>query len=127
MSTSYTDVMIERSTGRRTFFHFQGANGRLRPERFDFAGATARIFHVGAPGVHERMDADGPYGNGFAEVLARARAAGLRTNLELVCVEPERIRPWQALASSISTPSSSTSWRPPRPPAVTTQWKRPVS
>ena len=44
------------------------------------------------PGVHERMDAPTPGGNGFAEVLARARAAGLRTNLELVCVEPERIR-----------------------------------
>ena len=92
MSTSYTDVMIERSTGRRTFFHFQGANGQLGPEQFDFTGTTARMFHLGAPGVHERMDAGGPHGNGFAEVLARARAAGLRTNLELVCVEPERIR-----------------------------------
>lgn len=90
--TSYTDVMIERSSGRRTFFHFQGVNARLGPERFDFAGTTARIFHIGAPGVHERMDAPSAGGNGFAEALARARASGLRTNLELVCVEPERIR-----------------------------------
>jgi sugar/nucleoside kinase (ribokinase family) len=90
--TSFTDVMIERATGRRTFFHCQGANALLKPDRFDFAGTNARILHVGAPGVHERMDAPSPGGNGFAEVLARASAAGLRTNLELVCVEPERIR-----------------------------------
>ena len=90
--TSYTDVMIERDTGRRTFFHYQGANALLDPEQFDFATAKARIFHLGAPGVHERMDGATAAGNGFAEVLARARAAGLRTNLELVCVEPERIR-----------------------------------
>jgi sugar/nucleoside kinase (ribokinase family) len=90
--TSFTDVMIERTSGRRTFFHCQGANALLEPDRFDFAGTTARIFHVGAPGVHERMDAPSAGGNGFAQVLARASAAGLRTNLELVCVEPERIR-----------------------------------
>ncbi len=90
--TSYTDVMIERASGRRTFFHFQGANAHLTPERFDFAGSTARIFHLGAPGVHARLDAPSPEGNGFAAVLARASAAGLRTNLELVCVEPARIR-----------------------------------
>lgn len=89
--TSYTDAMIERDSGRRTFFHCQGANALLEPDWFDFTGSTARIFHVGAPGVHERMDAPSPAGNGFAAVLARASAAGLRTNLELVCVEPERI------------------------------------
>jgi sugar/nucleoside kinase (ribokinase family) len=92
VATAYTDVMIERASGRRTFFLYQGANALLEPGAFDFTGAQARIFHVGAPGVHERMDAPSAHGNGFAEALARARAAGLRTNLELVCVEPERIR-----------------------------------
>src|SRR4051812_31812138 len=29
--TSYTDVMTNRSTGRRTFFHARGANRLLRP------------------------------------------------------------------------------------------------
>ena len=103
MSTSYTDVMIERSTGRRTFSPFQGANGQLGPEQFDFTDTTARMFHLGAPGVHERMDADGPHGNGFAEVLARARAAGLRSNLELVCVEPERTGPGQPRPAHLDT------------------------
>ena len=90
--TAYTDVMIERGSGRRTFFHYQGANGLLDPEQFDFTTASARIFHIGSPGVHERMDRATAGGNGFADVLARARAAGMRTNLELVCVEPARIR-----------------------------------
>jgi sugar/nucleoside kinase (ribokinase family) len=90
--TAYTDVMIERGSGRRTFFHYQGANALLGQEQFDFTTASSRIFHLGAPGVHERMDRPTAGGNGFAEVLARARAAGLRTNLELVCVEAARIR-----------------------------------
>ena len=62
------------------------------PEQFDFTGTRRGSSTSARPGVHERMDAPSPDGNGFAEVLARARAAGLRTNLELVCVEPERIR-----------------------------------
>ena len=90
--TSYTDAMIERASGRRTFFHFQGANALLGSDWFDFAGSSAKIFHLGAPGIHDRMDAPSPGGNGFAVALARASAAGLRTNLELVCVEPEQIR-----------------------------------
>ena len=92
LATSFTDVMIERASGRRTFFHCPGANARLEPAQFDFRGSTARLFHLGAPGLHERLDAPSAAGNGFVEVLARARAAGLRTNLELVCLAPERIR-----------------------------------
>ena len=92
VATAYTDVMIERGSGRRTFFHCPDANALLTPEHFDLARARARILHIGAPGVHERMDRPAAGGNGFAEVLARARLAGMRTNLELVCVEPARIR-----------------------------------
>jgi sugar/nucleoside kinase (ribokinase family) len=89
--TSHTDVMIEPG-GRRTFFHQKGANALLAPEHFDFSATRARIFHFGSPGLHDAMDRPRPGGNGASEVLARARAAGLRTNLELVSLPPERLR-----------------------------------
>jgi sugar/nucleoside kinase (ribokinase family) len=90
--TSYTEVMSDAATGRRTFFYCPGANALLAPEHFDFAACNARIAHVGMPGIHASMD--GPHGgdaNGWVTVLKRARAAGLMTNVELVSIAPDRI------------------------------------
>lgn len=93
-ATSHTDVMTVRSTGKRTFFHHQGANALLEPAHFDFTGNTARILHLGAPGIHARMDAAHEVdANGWVTVLRRARLAGLKTNLEMISGEPEAIRP----------------------------------
>jgi sugar/nucleoside kinase (ribokinase family) len=89
VATSFTDAMVERVGGRRTFFHHIGANGR-----FDAADAVlpaARILHVGAPGLHPLMDAPTADGNGWAALLRRARAAGLHTNMELVSLAPDRL------------------------------------
>jgi sugar/nucleoside kinase (ribokinase family) len=90
--TSHTDVMIVKESGRRTFFHDPGANALLTPAHFDLSRTEARILHLGAPGLHETMDRETAAGNGWAELLARARAAGLRTNMELVTLAPERLR-----------------------------------
>jgi len=93
IGTSHTDVMTVRTTGQRTFFHYQGANAQLGPEHFDFSKSPARILHLGAPGIHARMDApyeDDP--NGWVTVLRRARQAGLRTNLEMISGQPDDIR-----------------------------------
>lgn len=93
VGTSHTDVMTVRTTGKRTFFHHQGANALLTPEHFDFSTTPARILHLGAPGIHARMDAPcGEDPNGWVTVLRRARAAGLRTNLEMISGTPEEIR-----------------------------------
>ncbi len=89
VATSFTDAMVERVGGRRTFFHHIGANGC-----FDGAAAAlpdTRILHVGAPGLHPLMDAPTPNGNGWSALLRRARAAGLHTNMELVSLAPERL------------------------------------
>ncbi len=92
-ATSRTDVMTVQATGKRTFFHFEGANALLSPDDFDFAGTTARILHLGAPGVHRRLDQpSGGDPSGWVTVLRRAREAGLSTNLELVSAEPDVIR-----------------------------------
>lgn len=90
--TSYTDVMIVKENGRRTFFHHQGANAKLLPAQFDFSRTQARILHIGSPGMHEAMDRPTATGNGFTDVLTRARAAGLRTNMEMVTLPPDRTR-----------------------------------
>ena len=103
--TSHTDVMIVKGSGRRTFFHHQGANAKLVPSQFDFSRTEARILHLGAPGLHEAMDQPTDSGNGFTQVLERARAAGLRTNLEMVTLPPERalalVRPCLPLLDTI--------------------------
>ncbi len=93
VATSFTDAMVERDGGRRTFFHHVGANGRFDAAPVPIEESTARILHVGAPGLHTLMDAPRPDGgNGWSALLARARAAGLRTNLELVSLDAATLR-----------------------------------
>jgi sugar/nucleoside kinase (ribokinase family) len=90
--TSFTDAMVERRGGRRTFFHHVGANALLTDDLVDVEGSTARILHLGAPGLHPRLDATGPDGrNGWVRLLERAQRAGIRTNLELVSLERTRM------------------------------------
>lgn len=87
--TSFTDVMVERVGGRRTFFHHVGTHAAWDGSAVALDRSGARILHAGAPGVFDRMDARRPDGgNGWAELLARARRAGIRTNLEMATVEP---------------------------------------
>lgn len=92
-ATSFTDAMVVAGSGVRTFFHHPGANDLLVPDDVPVAGSTARIFHCGSPGIHAAMDAAGPDGDsGWVRLLQAAQHAGLRTNLELVPVEPARLR-----------------------------------
>ncbi len=91
--TQTTDAFQSRASGRRTHILFEGTAAILSPDHFDFAGVSARYFHVGLPGIHRVMDA--PWGddrNGWVSVLKQARAAGLQTNIELVSVAPEVLR-----------------------------------
>lgn len=90
--TSFTDAMVERRGGRRTFFHHVGANALLTADLVDVESSPARILHLGAPGLHPMLDAPGPDGgNGWVRLLERAQAAGIRTNLELVSLDPARM------------------------------------
>jgi len=90
--TSFTDAMIERHGGRRTFFHHPGANALFDASTADVESPGARILHAGAPGIHPVMDTRLPGGgNGWSALLQRAQAAGLHTNMEMVSLEPGRI------------------------------------
>lgn len=90
--TSYTDVMTERATGRRTFFHCRGANAELGPEHFDFTKTRARIFHLGYLLLLDRMDSfAGASGETLAvQVLRSASAAGLKTSADVVSEASDR-------------------------------------
>lgn len=91
--TSYTDVMSVQGTGKRTFFHYTGANDLLSPEDFDLDNRPEKILHLGLLSLHERLDAeDGRGGNGWSTVLKKAQSAGLRTSIEMVSIEPLRNR-----------------------------------
>jgi len=93
-ATSFTDAMVVRDGGSRTFFHHIGANALIGPEDVALATSIARIVHLGSPGLHPRLDAplDGDDGgspaNGWVAILTEARRLGLRTNMELVTLDP---------------------------------------
>lgn len=88
-----TDAYQSQASGRRTHILHEGTAGLLTPDHFDFERHEARYLHLGLPGLHRLMDR--PWegdANGWVTVLRHARAAGLRTNLELVTVPPQRLR-----------------------------------
>ena len=90
--TQYTDAFGSQRTGRRTHLYFEGTAALLAPGHFDFSQVSGRIFHLGLPGIHERMDApQGDAANGWVATLCAARAAGFLTSLELASVAPERL------------------------------------
>lgn len=90
MGTQFCDAYVSRITHRRTHVYSVGAAGLLTPEQFDFSATRARYLHLGLPGVHRQLDA--PHGgdaSGWVTVLKMARAAGLKTNLELASIEKD--------------------------------------
>lgn len=91
--TSWTDVMTVASTGRRTFFHYPGANAHLGVDEFDFSASTARIFYLGYLTVLDTLDAFDTEGRtGASRVLELASQAGLITAADLVSRQHPRFR-----------------------------------
>jgi sugar/nucleoside kinase (ribokinase family) len=89
--TSYTDVMTEKSEGRRTFFHMRGANALWKGAELDFSKTRARIFHLGYLLLLDALDeSDGKYGTKAARLLAAAQAAGLKTSVDVVSEDSDR-------------------------------------
>jgi sugar/nucleoside kinase (ribokinase family) len=90
-STSSTDVMTERQSGRRTFFHHRGANALLDIDDFDLNGSAARLLYLGYPMLLGRLDdRHAEQGTRGAELLRRARKAGFVTCVDFVTAPPER-------------------------------------
>ncbi len=90
--TSYSDVMTDSRTGRRTFFHQRGANALLGPEHFDFSACSSRIFHLGFLLLLDRLDEIVDGKPRFCEVFAAARNAGLITSVDCVSENGNRFQ-----------------------------------
>jgi sugar/nucleoside kinase (ribokinase family) len=90
-STSFTDAMIESTTGNRTFFHYGGANSELDFEHFLKAkDIGAKIFHLANLLHLEKLDSDDPeYGLISARVLKYLIEAGYKTSVDLVSVKSD--------------------------------------
>jgi sugar/nucleoside kinase (ribokinase family) len=84
-ATSYTHVMTDKQSGRRTFFHNKGANSHLKAEDFDFSECNARFFYLGYLLLLDQLDAIQNDNKPAAwDVLERARNSGLTTVLDCV-------------------------------------------
>ena len=89
--TSFTDVMTVETTGERTFFNIHGADSMLVPDDVDVAKLDCGIFHFGYLLLLDGMDApDEEYGTRAARLLAKVRAAGIRTSIDIVSEQSER-------------------------------------
>lgn len=91
VSTSYTDVMTEIGRGRRTFFHYRGANTLWTGSDLDFTKIKARLFHLGYLLLLDALDEeDKQFGTKAARLLAQAQAAGLKTSVDVVSEDSDR-------------------------------------
>jgi sugar/nucleoside kinase (ribokinase family) len=89
--TSYTDVMTEQGTGRRTFFHARGANALWRGDDLDFKKLKARIFYLGYLLLLDALDEpDARFGTKAARLLASAQATGMKTSVDVVSEDSDR-------------------------------------
>ncbi len=91
IDTSYTDVMTVAETGKRTFFHYRGANALLDTCDFDFSTSGAKIFHLGYLLLLDKLDEIDENGlTGAAKVFRKAKEVGLITSADVVSEQSER-------------------------------------
>jgi len=91
--TSFTDVMTEAGSGRRTFFYCPGANERLTERNLRPSASPAKMFCLGYLGFLPLLDAVGTDGkNGSARLLQAAQAAGMITAADLVSAPNPNLR-----------------------------------
>ncbi|MSU59610.1 MAG: carbohydrate kinase family protein [Pedosphaera sp.] len=89
--TSFTDVMTERATGRRTFFHARGANALWDGSDLNFKKCKARIFHLAYLLLLDSLDLpDEKFGTKAARLLSEAQAAGMKTSVDVVSEDSGR-------------------------------------
>lgn len=73
--TSYTDVMVSKATGRRTFFHSRGANRLV--EDSDLDPGLSKIYHLANLTLLDRIDFSA------ARTLQQLRSTGVRLSVDV--------------------------------------------
>jgi sugar/nucleoside kinase (ribokinase family) len=93
VNTSYTDVMLVKDTGRRTFFHHRGANAFLDIPHFNFETHPTRILHLGYLLLLDKLDEFLNINKtGAAIVLEKAKEIGIITSVDLVSESSDRFK-----------------------------------
>jgi sugar/nucleoside kinase (ribokinase family) len=89
--TSYTDVFNVASTGRRTFFHYRGANRLFSPDDIDLDKLPVKLFHLGYLNLLDAMyQTDDQFQTAAARFLARVRERNINTSIDLVSENSDR-------------------------------------
>ncbi|MGB9601649.1 MAG: carbohydrate kinase family protein, partial [Limisphaerales bacterium] len=89
--TSYTDVMTEKGSGRRTFFHNRGANALWDAGDIEFKKLNVKIFHLGYLLLLDELDKpDSEFGTKAARVLSKAKSAGIKISVDVVSEDSDR-------------------------------------
>ena len=87
-STSYTDAMSVLATGRRTFFHHEGANSLFNDKDVDLEVDGIKYFYLGYLLLLESLDKVLDNGKtGASELLAKASKSGYTTIVDLVSAQ----------------------------------------
>jgi sugar/nucleoside kinase (ribokinase family) len=91
--TSYTDVFCVQNTGRRTFFHYRGANRLFTPACVDLDSLPVRLFHLGYLLLLDGMDqADERFHTVAARFLYELQERNIKTSIDLVSEDSDRFR-----------------------------------
>lgn len=89
--TSYTEVMTVQSSGRRTFFHSQGANALINYEMIPFDTIKAKIAALGYLLLLDGVDAaDEEFGTVAGKILHSLQARGIKTCIDTISENSER-------------------------------------
>ncbi len=92
-STSFTDVMSDRVSGCRTFFHYRGSNRLLSHKHLRDLSTSARIFHLGYLLLLDSLDeADPEFGVVAARVLHEKQSQGYLVSVDVVSESSERFQ-----------------------------------
>ncbi|MFV0491280.1 MAG: carbohydrate kinase family protein [Pseudorhodobacter sp.] len=93
LRTHRTLAFTSLENGKRTHLFEAVSSDGMTPDHFDFTGCTAWMLHLGLPGTHKFLDA--PWQgdpNGWVTVLKKARAQGLKTNMEVMSIPRDDLR-----------------------------------
>ena len=93
VSTSYTDVMVDKVSKQRTFFHNHGANSLLSLDDFNFEDCDYKHFHLGYLLLLDNLDIyDRVYGTLSAKVLCDAQKHNFTTSFDVVSESSDRFK-----------------------------------
>lgn len=92
--TSFTDVMTEKASGRRTFFYCPGANERMTEDQLRNLATPAKIFCLGYLGFMPLLDGamNGDGLNASARLLREVHDNGMVTAADLVSAPNPNLR-----------------------------------